>query len=126
MAAPPVVPDPDMADADQRRALHQLGPDTVRDLALLAWAGELSITPRLPRPRTEGWVALLEACDGWQGVTFPLNGADVAALGIAEGPRVGDLLAAIEDWWEQGNYAAGRAQCLDKLKALVGAKGAGV
>ena len=126
MAAPPVVPDPDMADADQRRALHQLGPDTVRDLALLAWAGELSITPRLPRPRTEGWIALLEACDGWQGVTFPLNGADVTALGIAEGPRVGDLLASVEDWWEQGNYAAGRGQCLDKLQSLIRAKGAGI
>jgi poly(A) polymerase len=124
MTAAPISPDPD--DADLTRALHRLGPDTVRDLVLLAWAGELSIRPRLPRSRTDGWIALLEACDDWQGVTFPLNGADVAELGIAEGPRVGDLLASVEDWWEQGYYAAGRGQCLDKLKSLIEAESDGV
>ncbi len=119
LAMPPVEMDPDMDAAAVRRALHRLGPDTVRDLVLLAWAEELAITPRLPAERTQGWIALLETCDGWQEAVFPLAGDDVAGLGVAEGPRVGELLAAVEDWWEQGDYAADHGQCLEKLKALV-------
>ncbi len=119
LAMPPVEMNWDMDAAAHRRALHRLGPDTVRDLTLLAWAGELAITPKLPPERTEGWIALLETCDGWQGAVFPLSGDDVAALGVPEGPRVGELLAAVEDWWEQGDYAADHGQCLEKLKALV-------
>ena len=119
LAMPPVEMDSDMDAAVFRRALHRLGPDTVRDLVLLAWAGKLAITPKLPAERTQGWIALLEACDGWQGAVFPLAGDDVAGLGVAEGPRVGELLAAVEDWWEQGDYAADHGQCLEKLKALV-------
>ncbi len=122
LAMPPVEIDPDMDAAALRRALHRLGPGTVRDLTLLAWAGELAITPRLPAERTQGWIDLLEAGDGWQGVTFPLAGDDVVGLGVAEGPRVGELLAAVEDWWERGDYGAGHGQCLDKLKALLEGK----
>lgn len=122
MAAPPVDPNPDMDAADLKRALHHLGPDIMRDLTLLAWAGELAITPRLPKKRTNGWIATLEACDDWRDVTFPLNGEDVAALGIKQGPRVGDLLATVETWWEQGGYAADRKACLERLKLLVGGK----
>ena len=119
LAMPPVEIAPDMDAAAHRRAMHRLGPDAVRDLTLLAWAGELAITPKLPAERTQDWIGLLETCDDWQGATFPLAGDDVAGLGVAEGPRVGALLAAVEDWWEQGDYAADHGQCLEKLKALL-------
>ena len=122
LAAAPVEMDPEMDAAAHHRALHRLGPGTVRDLTLLAWAGELAITPRLPSERTQGWIGLLETGDGWQGVVFPLIGDDVVGLGVAEGPRVGELLAAVEDWWEQGDYAADHGQCLEKLKGLVDGK----
>jgi len=130
LAAPPLEMDPDMDAAAVRRALHRLGPDIVRDLMLLDWAGELAVTPRLPHDRTQGWIDLIETCDGWQGVAFPLAGEDVVRLGVAQGPRVGELLAAVEDWWELGDYAADHAQCLDKLKSLLaggksGGKGGG-
>jgi len=42
----------------------------------------------------------------------------VTALGIAPGPRVGRLLAAVKRWWEEGDFAAGRAACLARLKEL--------
>ena len=122
LVTPPVEMDSDMDAAAVRRALHRLGPGAVRDLTLLAWAGELAILPKLPVERTQDWIVLLEACDGWQGVVFPLAGNDVAGLGVAQGPRVGELLAAVEDWWEQGDYAAGHGQCLEKLKALLAGK----
>ncbi len=119
LASAPVDLDPNMDSADLKRALHQLGPETVRDLTLLAWAGELAITPRLPKKRTDGWIATLKASDDWGDVAFPLNGDDLAALGIGQGPRVGELLAKVEDWWEQGSYIANREACLERLKFLV-------
>ncbi|MAF94501.1 MAG: tRNA nucleotidyltransferase [Rhodospirillaceae bacterium] len=119
LAAAPADIGPDADAAAVNRALRRLGPDTVRDLALLAWAGELSLTPRLPAGRTQAWIGLLETCDGWQGVVFPIRGEDVAALGVAEGPRIGELLARVEDWWEDGDYAAARDECLEKLKSLL-------
>ncbi len=123
LVAPPADISPAMDAAALRRTLYRLGPATVRDLTLLAWAGELAITPRIPADRTHKWIALLAACDGWKGAVFPLSGIDVMmALGLPEGPRVGELLAAVEAWWEDGDYQASREQCLAKLRALAGKK----
>ncbi|NQU60799.1 MAG: CCA tRNA nucleotidyltransferase [Rhodospirillales bacterium] len=123
LTAPPIDIGADRGEPARRRALHRLGPDTVRDLGLLAWAGELAITPRLPSEVTQAWIGLIEACDAWQGIVFPLSGEDALALGVAQGPGIGKLLAEVEDWWEEGDYKAGRDACLAKLKAL--AAGAG-
>jgi poly(A) polymerase len=121
LVAPPADIGPNLDAVALRRALHRLGAATVRDLALLAWAGELAITPRIPAARTQKWIGILEACDAWRGATFPLTGADVmTALAIPEGPRVGELLGAVEAWWEDGDYQASREQCLAKLRALAG------
>jgi len=54
----------------------------------------------------------------WPIPRFPLGGDDVTALGIAPGPRVGQLLDAVKTWWENGDFAATRAKCLAKLKEL--------
>ena len=122
LVAPPADIGPNLEEAALRRALHRLGPVTVRDLALLAWAAELAITPRIPAARTQKWIHILEACDHWKSAVFPLTGIDVMmALGLPEGPRVGELLGAVEAWWEDGDYQAGRDDCLKKLKALAAA-----
>ncbi len=110
---------PDAGERAVRRALHHLGPDRVRDLALLNWAGELTLTARLPHERTQAWIGLLEAADTWKPLAFPLRGRDVMDTGIEHGPRVGDLLETVEAWWEEGDYRASRRHCLDHLKGLV-------
>ncbi|MBK8906440.1 MAG: CCA tRNA nucleotidyltransferase [Rhodospirillales bacterium] len=119
MAEPPERPCPDTETQAVRRALHRLGADTVRDLVLLGWAGELAVRPRLPHERTQAWIGLIEAADSWTPVTFPLRGRDVLALGVAHGRRVGALLKAVEQWWEAGDYAADHDACLARLRTLV-------
>lgn len=120
LAAPPVAVTPDLDARARRRALHRLGADTVRDLALLAWASEVAIAPHGPKGRNGAWIELLDEADAWRPLTFPLKGRDALALGLAEGPRVGALLAEVEAWWEDGDFRAGREECLAKLKLLIG------
>ena len=120
IAGVPVQVSPDTDPPGLRRALHRLGSDAVRDLSLLAWAGELAVTPRLPAERTRAWRSILEAADAWRPLTFPLGGRDVTDLGVAAGPAVGRLLTAVEAWWEDADYGPDRQACLDKLKSLAG------
>ena len=119
-AAPPVQVTADTDAPGLRRALQRLGPETVKDLSLLAWAGELAVTPRLTPERTEAWRHILAAADAWTPREFPLGGRDVTDLGVPTGPAVGRLLSAVEAWWEEDDYGPGRDACLDKLKSQIG------
>ena len=109
-----------LADDPQalKKALHHEGAHAVRDVALIQWADELIDQAKLPRARTEAWLRALDAIDGWRDVTFPLKGRDAIAMGVPHGRTIGRLLREVEDWWEEGGYVAGRADCLAKLKAV--------
>ena len=120
VAPPPHDVTPDMDERSLRRALNRAGADVVRDRVLLAWAGELAVTPRRRGERTQVWLDTLAAVDAWTPVEFPLKGRDVMALGVPAGPRVGELLGAVEAWWEDGDYRADRKACLEKLRARSG------
>ena len=41
------------------------------------------------------------------------------ALGVPVGPRVGELLRAVEDWWIAGDFAADAGGLRDHLQKLV-------
>lgn len=111
--APPWAVDPPADVAAQRRALYRLGTERYRDLVLLLAADGAM--------RPERLTELLALARDWTPPVFPLAGRDVTALGIPPGPRVGRLLHRAHDWWEAGDFTAGRAACLVYLKALAAA-----
>jgi poly(A) polymerase len=119
MAAPPFPVGPDSGSHTIHKALRRLGQTAVRDLALLNWAGELAVTPRLPHSRTEGWIELINTVDSWEPPRFPLRGRDALASGVRHGSEIGTLLRMVEAWWEDGGYRAGREECLEKLRSLI-------
>ena len=109
--APPWPLDPADNDRGQRHAIYRLGSERYRDLALLSTAdGKLNET----RCRE-----LLALAASWPPPRFPLKGRDVTALGIPSGKRVGELLAAVKKWWEEGDFSADRAACLQRLKEMI-------
>ncbi len=110
--APPWPVDPAGDERTQRRALYRLGAGRYRDLALLLAAEGAIERPRLRR--MVAWAA------EWTEPVFPIDGHDVAALGIPEGPEVGRLLAVVRRWWEDGDFTAGRDDCLARLRAAAG------
>lgn len=113
------TPSPETGKAELRDALHRLGANGVRDRTLLAWAGEMAINPRHPSQRTDDWLAVLKTTDDWTPRAFPVKGGDALDLGLEPGRRVGEALAVVESWWRDGDFRAGRTDCLEKLKKVI-------
>ncbi len=120
LAAPAFELTPEAGTTALHRAVYHCGNETARDWVLLAWAGELAVAPRKGGGRNAAWAALLETAAGWPAPIFPLKGADAAALGVTPGPRLGELLKAVEAWWEAGDFTADRKACLARLRDLAG------
>jgi poly(A) polymerase len=62
------------------------------------------------------WQGALALARSWAPPELPVSGGDALTLGLAPGPRVGALLAAVEDWWIAGDFTADRAACLAELE----------
>jgi poly(A) polymerase len=108
MASPPWPVELRAPVEAQRRALYHLGAPLYRDLVLLRAAAE-----------GEEAGPLLALAEAWRKPRFPLRGSDVTAHGVPPGPEVGWLLAAVETWWEDGDFRAPRKTCLAELDRLL-------
>ncbi len=105
-------------DARQARGiLYRIGRERFRDRVVQAWADSIARAPAADE--AGAWRALLAHADAWQKVELPVKGRDVVALGIARGPAVGHILGALEAWWAEGDFRAGREEALVRLRALV-------
>ena len=107
-------------DDDLRALLYRLEPARVIDLCLLEWASVLTNMPNLPREQSEAWLRIIDTADSWVAVDFPLRGRDALDLGLAEGPRIAEVLNHVEDWWTSGGCRADRDACLRKLREVAG------
>jgi poly(A) polymerase len=59
---------------------------------------------------------LLSVAASFNKPRFPLTGRDVMAAGVPEGPRVGKILTAIEDWWVDQDFPDDEGALAEKLK----------
>ena len=80
---------------------------------LIAWAR--SGAP-VASPEWRGRLVLPER---WRPPVFPIGGADVLALDVPAGPRVGELLRELEGWWIDGDFTADAAALRAQLQRLV-------
>jgi len=97
---------------EARRRLYRIGAASFKDKVMLQWASA-------PQSAPGAWRMLLEMADNWQRPRFALTGRDVMQAGIAQGPDVGRLLAQVEDWWVEGDFAASESALRDRLKMAV-------
>ena len=98
-------------DLALRRLIYRLGKTQPGDEALFGFAER--------NEGDEAWRRMLETLEAWKPPTLPVSGADVLALNIPEGPEVGRLLTAVEEWWIELDFAPDRAALLERLDALV-------
>lgn len=95
-----------------RQAIWRLGPSPCHDQLLLAWAADLTLKNS---PLWENHFALVET---WRPPAFPISGDDILSAGIEEGPRVGRVRQALEDWWLEMDFPQDRRAALDQLTEL--------
>jgi poly(A) polymerase len=93
--------------------IYRHGAQATRDVLLIAWA-RAGAGPGDPQ-----WRAKLELADTWRAPKFPVTGKDVMALGVAPGPRVGELLARVEDWWIAAGFPDDRKLLLAQLQTAM-------
>jgi poly(A) polymerase/tRNA nucleotidyltransferase (CCA-adding enzyme) len=62
------------------------------------------------------WEALRARLLAMERPVFPLQGRDLAALGLAPGPEMGAVLREIRAWWLAGGCVADAAVCLGRVK----------
>ena len=102
---------PDDDDAALRRALADTPNEVLVDRIWLAGhAGP-------------GWEALRARLLRMARPVFPLQGRDLAVLGMKPGPDMGEALRAARAWWLEGGCVADAAACLARVKGQ--ADGAG-
>jgi len=65
-----------------------------------------------------GYLRLLRFLEGWEKPVFPVKGSDLAALGMASGPRMGEALSKLEAEWVDGGFRAGRDALLARAEEL--------
>jgi poly(A) polymerase len=94
-----------------RRLLYRWGAARFGDKVRLQWAQSAT--------GAGAWRMLLQMAGNWQHPRFPITGRDVMAAGVAEGPEVGRVLAALEDWWLEGDFAADEGALRGRLKFLL-------
>jgi poly(A) polymerase len=87
-----------MDEATARRRLYRLGEDRYRDRLLLAWARSAGDVD------AAAWREFATLPERWSAPKFPLKAADFIARGIAQGPRLGQVLALAEDAWLAANF----------------------
>ena len=111
---------PKLAETAFDRLLYRNGPQGLVMRLKLALAAARARGPGDPTALAFAGLCqrLLARAGKWQKPSFPLTGADVLAVGIPAGPRVGAALSAIEDAWVAGNFHESRAKLLARLEVL--------
>jgi poly(A) polymerase len=102
-----------MQPALARELLYRGGVERFHDQLLLNWAGS-GASPADPDCRE-----IYALTQNWKLPLLPVDGTDVMALGIPEGPEIGVRLREAEQWWIEQDFAADRMQLLERLRDAV-------
>jgi poly(A) polymerase len=101
-----------MSPRETRRHIYRLGAPALCDRVTLAWAAS-------DRPKaTPQWRALLPTAQSWKPPPFPLDGEEVMAAGVPEGPLVGAVMREVEAWWVENDFPADKLALIERLKAV--------
>jgi poly(A) polymerase len=99
---------PSLAEAERRRILYHVGSEAWGDAVHLSFAR--ANTKRFD----ETWQSLLMLPLSWPVPVFPVNGAALLAAGFSAGPKLGQVLAALEDWWVASDFQPSRDDLLSR------------
>lgn len=99
--------------AAQKRMIRRLGSANYIHCVLIAWAEFLEKNSAKQQEARAHFKPILSLADDWVIPEFPLRGRDLMALGTAEGPAIGRVLAELENYWEEHDYAPNHAELIN-------------
>jgi poly(A) polymerase len=100
-----------MSLREMRRAIYTIGNQAFRDRVMLAWAGAGG-------EKAQQWRALVAHGQMWTPPKLPLTGDEVMAAGVPAGPKVGQVLREVEDWWIDAGFPDDKLSIIERLKAV--------
>ncbi len=102
------------------RLLYRGKPGGIADRLRLALASARSraVHEDAALHEAAGYLRLLKFLSSWQKPQLPVRGTDLAALGIAPGKAMGDVLRQLEKEWIDGDFCAGRDALLERAAQL--------
>jgi poly(A) polymerase len=104
---------PESPESSARAFLYRFGGEAFRDGVLLAWARSGDA------PTDARWRTRFTLPDRWDAPSLPVRGADLLAAGLAEGPAIGRVVRAFEDWWIAEDFPDDPMMLARKLSDLV-------
>ncbi|AFL53231.1 poly(A) polymerase [Sinorhizobium fredii] len=109
------------ADAALDRELYRHGEEGIiaRLKLSVASARRKSETDPAFLAETAALQRLLARAGKWQRPVFPLSGVDVLKAGVPAGPKIGELLTELENFWVDRNFNIDRATLVARLDSLV-------
>ena len=117
-AAPSIAPA--TAEGDLAKLAYRAGGEGIADRLALALAGARARAAADDRALLDagGYVRLRRFLAGWTPPKFPLAGADLIAIGVPAGPKMGNLLRDLEEAWIDAGFAPDRAGLLERAEGL--------
>jgi len=114
------APAPDTSGAALRKLAYRHGRAALTDRLRLALAGARAKAPDDDKAliAAGGYARMLKELEGWERPIFPLGGRDLAAIGIAPGKAMGDLLKALESAWVESGFSLDRGALLERAAGL--------
>jgi poly(A) polymerase len=98
---------------EARQFLYRFGQQRFRDQLLLRWSQTRD------KAKDTRWGKLLKLAESWKKPEFPIDGRDVMAKGIDEGPKIGTTLRALEQEWVEADFAPDRRALLKRLRETI-------
>ena len=95
--------------------IYRSGRDAFQRAQRVAWARSAALAT------DTAWIERSRLAASWSPPALPVTGADILALGVPAGPRVGDILRAFEAWWLAAEFPADAALQKAKLAELAAA-----
>lgn len=105
--------DPDAPEREARGYLYRFGAEAFRDGVLIAWAGKGAAAD------DARWRERFTLPTRWTAPTLPVRGADLLEAGLAEGPAIGRVVRAFEDWWIAEDFPEDSMRLARALSELV-------
>ena len=102
-----------LSPREARQLLYRLDRQSFLDQLLLRWSDA-------QRDSQDGhWRKLLKLAASWKKPELPIDGRDVMAKGLDEGPKIGTTLRALEEEWIEADFAPDRRALLRRLKETI-------